>query len=253
MFDSKPETENSIRTPHSEIRILLWDIDGTLMRSTRNGAYKEYFASTMEKVYGSRGNLDKISASGMTDTQIMFEALRDEGFTPEKILGAKDDLLKIFREEMQIVHKRSENHYEVLEGVREILEETARNPLFINALLTGNLSCAAEIKLQTVGLWKYFEGKPNAFGEISHDRREVAKRAGKLFDEFYDFNFKPEQFVVIGDTPNDIACARALGAKAVAVATGKNHPKEELTEHKPDVLLDNLKDTKEVLEIFERL
>jgi phosphoglycolate phosphatase len=253
MFDSQTIQNPKSKIQNQSVRILLWDIDGTLMRSTRNGAYKEYFASTMEKVYGSRGNLDKISASGMTDTQIMLEALRDEGFTPEKILGAKDDLLKIFREEMQIVHNRSENHYEVLEGVREILEETARNPRFINALLTGNLSCAAEIKLQTVGLWKYFENKPNAFGEISHDRREVARRAGKLFSEFYDFNFNPEQFIVIGDTPNDIACARALGAKAVAVATGKNHPKEELSEHNPDVLLDNLKDTKEILEIFKRL
>ncbi|MET0753250.1 MAG: hypothetical protein ABWZ66_07745 [Pyrinomonadaceae bacterium] len=140
MFDSQTtETRNS-KLNNQSVRILLWDIDGTLTRSIRQGSYKEYFSAAMEKVYGSRGNLDKIQASGMTDTQIMFEALRDEGFTPEKILGAKEKLLKTFREEMLIVHNRRENHYEVLEGVREILEETDKIPHFINALLKGNLS-----------------------------------------------------------------------------------------------------------------
>ncbi len=250
MPDSQTIRNLQSKVQNQDVRILLWDIDGTLTRSIRQGSYKEYFAAAMEKVYGSRGNLDLIQASGMTDTQIMFEALRDEGFTPEKILGAKENLLKTFREEMLIVHNRHENHYEILEGVRGILEETDNNPNFINALLTGNLSCAAEIKLQSVGLWKYFSGKPNAFGEISHDRRELAIEARKLFNEFYDFEFEPEQFIVIGDTPNDIACARALGAKAVAVATGKNHPKEELAEHKPDFIFDDLKNTAEVLKVL---
>ena len=253
MFDSQTIQNPKSKIQNQNVRILLWVIDGTLMRSIKHGSYKEYFASTMEKIFGSCGNLNNINASGMTDTQIMFEALRDEGFTPENILAARENLLKTFRKEMLRVHKRNENHYEVLRGVAEILEETAANPLFINALLTGNLSCAAEIKLQTVGLWKYFEGKPNAFGEISHDRRELAKQAGKLFNDFYGFKFAPEQFVVIGDTPNDIICARALGADAVAVATGKNHPKAELNAHKPDILLDNLIDTKKILELFENL
>lgn len=237
----------------SSLKILLWDIDGTLTRSTKQGAYKEYFAASMEKVYGSRGNLDLIRASGMTDTQIMFEALRDEGFTPENILGAKDELLKIFREEMLAVHNRSENHYEVLAGAREILEKTDKSEHFINALLTGNLSCAAEIKLQSVGLWKYFEDKPNAFGEISHDRRELAVEARNLFNKAYEFDFESEQFIVIGDTPNDIACARALGAKIVSVATGKNHPKAELAEYKPDFIFDDLRNTEEVLKILSKV
>ena len=223
------------------------------MRSRRHGAYKEYFSRAMEKVYGSRGNLDNIFASGMTDTQIMFEALRGEGFTPERILGAKEDLLKAFREEMIRFHDKDEDHYEILSGVPEILDETERSFAFVNALLTGNLSCAAELKLQNVGLWKYFEGKPNAFGEISHDRRDLAVHAGKLFNEFYDFDFKPAQFIVIGDTPNDILAARAFGAKAVAVATGKNHSSEELARNKPDFIFDDLRKTSEVMEVFSNI
>ncbi|HEX9962145.1 MAG TPA: HAD hydrolase-like protein [Pyrinomonadaceae bacterium] len=138
-------------------------------------------------------------------------------------------------------------------AAREILAETEKNPRFINALLTGNLSVAAEIKLKSVGLWHYFENAPNAFGEISHDRRELATEAGRLFNDFYKFDFKPAQFVVIGDTPNDIACARAFGAKAVAVATGRNQSRETLAENAPDYLLNDLSDTEKVLEILENL
>jgi phosphoglycolate phosphatase len=240
--------------PHpSSLKLLLWDIDGTLMRSTRPGSYKEYFASTMEKVFGSCGNLDQINASGMTDTQIMFEALRDEGFTPEQILGARENLLKTFRAEMLRFHARNENQYQILEGVPEILAETDQSEVFVNALLTGNLSCAAEIKLKIAGLWKYFDGQPNAFGEISHDRRELAKEAGKLFGAIYDFDLHPKQFIVIGDTPNDIACARAIGAKAIAVATGKNHSNEDLAKYEPDVIVDDLKDTEKFLEILSNI
>jgi phosphoglycolate phosphatase-like HAD superfamily hydrolase len=143
--------------------------------------------------------------------------------------------------------------YETLGGVHEILAETAKDPLFINALLTGNLSVAAKIKLESVGLWHYFAGEPNAFGEISHNRSDLAIEAGKLFSERYEFDFNPEQFIVIGDTPNDIVCARAFGAKVVAVATGRDQSKELLLENKPDRLLEDLRDTKKVLEILQTL
>lgn len=259
MFDSNntprtPGTNNSAPACHnSRLRILLWDIDGTLMRSNHHGAYKEYFASTMQKLFGSRGKLDEMQASGMTDTQIMYEALRAEGFTPEKVLADKKKLLEVFRAEMMTAMAKSDNHYQVLDGVREILAETGKNPLFINALLTGNLSVAAEIKLKSVDLWHYFAASPNAFGEISHDRRDLARAAGSLFNERYDYNFNPEQFIVIGDTPNDIICARAFGAKAVSVATGRTQSREKLLENKPDHLLDDLSETQNVLRLLETI
>lgn len=236
-----------------QTRILLWDIDGTLMRSARHGEYKKYFAPAMKKVYGSSGRLDALAVSGMTDTQIMYEALRDEGFTPERIFAEKEKLLEIFKAEMTRFVASNSNGYIVLEGVREILAETDENPLFINSLLTGNLSVAAEIKLKAVRLWHYFADSINAFGEISHDRRDLALEAGRLCRKFYRFDFRPEQFVIIGDTPNDIAAARAAGAKCVAVATGKNHPREELSGYQPDVLVDNLSDTRKIFEILQTI
>lgn len=243
----------SVSDHHSSLKILLWDIDGTLMRSVKYGAYKEYFVPVMMKVYGSSGKLENVQASGMTDTQIFYEALKYEGFTPEKIHGALEKLLPIFKEEMARVVEKNKDAYELLPGVREILEATSKNPHFFNVLLTGNLSVAAEIKLTHFDLWKYFENAPNVFGEISHDRRELGKAALKTIAEFLGKKLEPEQFIVIGDTPNDIAAARAFGAKMVSVATGRNHPPEELAEYQPDVLLENLSDTKKALQILETL
>ena len=248
-FITNPESEIQNRN----VRILLWDIDGTLMRSTVKGGYKKYFAATMQKVFGSAGNLDAITPSGMTDTQIIFEALKNEGFSPEDILERKMEILEVFKPEMKKVLVEDGEPFEILGGVKKILDETDKNPNFVNALLTGNLSVAAELKLRAVGIWNYFKDAPNVFGEISHERNDLAIEAGKLFGEKYDFQFKPEQFIVIGDTPNDIICARHFGAKCVAVLTGRNQTREKLSPHQPNIVLENLADTAKVLHLLKTL
>jgi phosphoglycolate phosphatase-like HAD superfamily hydrolase len=221
------------------------------MRSTVQGGYRKYFSATMKKIFGSAGILEGIIPSGMTDTQIMFEALRNEGFTSEQIFENTDNLLETFKQEMTKILAEGGEPYEVLPGAKEILAETDKNPKFINALLTGNLSVAAEIKLSSVGLWHYFQNAPNAFGEISHQRNDLAVEAGKLFSERYNFEFSPQQFIVIGDTPNDIACARHFGAKIIAVATGRNQSAEKLLSYNPDTVLESLEDTNRVLNLLE--
>lgn len=243
--NSKPGIQN--------LRVLLWDIDGTLMRSTHAGAFKEYFAPALERVFGSSGSLADLQVSGMTDTQIAYEALRGEGFSPEQIIGAKDKLLPIFKEEMEKIVGVDKHTYDLLPGAREILDATSKNSQFINATLTGNLSVAAEIKLKYFDLWKYFKNSPNIFGEISHDRRDLGKAAIVNFEKFVGVKLKPEQFIVVGDTPNDIAAARAFGAKMISVATGRNHPSKELATYNPDAILENLSDTKKVLQILETI
>lgn len=247
---------NQTQKPQSKtqnLKILLWDIDGTLMSSTTHGAFKKYFAPVMEEIFGSSGKLAGLQVSGMTDTQIFYESLRDEGFTPEQILGATEKLLPVFKKRMTDVIGETATPYVIKPGVREILEATAKDSRFLNALLTGNLSVAAKIKLGSFGLWKYFENAPNVFGELSHDRRELGKSAITISEKFLGEKLKPEQFVVIGDTPNDIRAARAFGARMVSVATGKNHPREELLKYKPDIVIDDLSDTQKVLEILQTI
>lgn len=252
-FVSNAHIDSAKNLNLAELKILLWDIDGTLMRSTVHGGYKKYFAATMREVFGSSGTLDDIIPSGMTDTQIMFEALQNEGFASEQIFERKADILRIFKVEMTKVLSEGGEPYEVLTGAKEILAATDKSPNFVNALLTGNLSVAAEMKLRSVGLWHFFETAPNAFGEISHERKDLAIEAGKLFNERYDYEFSPAQFIVIGDTPNDVVCAKHFGAKCVAVLTGRNQTGENLSKENPEVIVEDLSDAAKLLEIFEKL
>jgi phosphoglycolate phosphatase len=249
-----PKPEKPLRVPHSEIRILLWDIDGTLLTAQRGGAYKDYFAPAMEKIYGSSGVLrEQLQVSGMTDLQIAFEALQPEGFTVEQIYDKNVEFSRAIGEEIERICAGVENRFVALPGAREVLEATQKNPRFVNALLTGNLPLAAEFKLKFVRLNEFFDCSLGAFGNESHRRIDLPAVAARNVSAKFDYEFEPSQFIVVGDTPNDIACARHFGAKAVAVATGRNHPADTLMPCKPDYLFENLIDTNQVLRVLENL
>lgn len=225
----------------NDLRIILWDIDGTLLHSRRHGAFKEYMAPAMLRVFGTTGRLDEMVVSGMTDLQIFTEALRDEGFTAEQIRGCLPELTSLFLEGMERMADEGEL-FQALPGARAALEAVGREPRYLNTLLTGNVEPAARLKLRLVGLEHFFR-LPGAFGELSHDRRDLPAVARERISRHLGADLDPEQLVVIGDTPNDIACARHFGARAVAVATGRSHTADDLRGYDPDAVLPDLADT----------
>jgi phosphoglycolate phosphatase len=235
-----------------DLRILLWDIDGTLMRSHRRDAFKDYTIPMLEGVFGTAGKLAEMTVSGMTDLQIVAEALRDEGFTHDHIRERVHDLRDRYMQEMERQTLNGEQLFHLLPGVRETLEATSRHPRYRNALLTGNIEPAAHLKMRLVGLTEFFQ-LPGAFGDDSHDRRDLPALARERINNHLGLELEPSQFIVIGDTPNDIACARHYGTRAVAVATGRMYSAEDLLEHKPDALLPDLSDVELVLRTFELL
>lgn len=240
------------QTDYKSIRILLWDIDGTLMTSTQPGAYKKYFAPSLEKVFGSSGNLEGVTVSGMTDFQIAFEALQDAGFTVEQIREKIPAMLEVFPVEMRRILDGEQTHT-LLSGVKALLAATKADPRYINGLLTGNLTPAAKIKLQKVGLEDEFDFEISAFGELSHSRNDLPLDAIKKAQKKFGYQFAPSQFIIIGDTPNDIRCARNCGAKVISVATGRGQTMENLAKFSPDLLFEDFSDTKKVLEALETL
>ena len=258
MSETSNESADSIQNPKSKIqnldlKILLWDIDGTLLQSTKPGGFKEYFAKALQRIYGTSGNILNVKAAGITDVQIVYQALKDDDFTIEKVVNKLPEFMKAMCEEMEKYLDAHETVYEMLPGVKEILRATADAPQFVNALLTGNVGCSAELKMKYIGVWDYFKDAPNAFGEISHERRDLAIKAGELFSERFDFRFKSEQFIVIGDTAHDIAAARHFGAKVFCVETGRGIEKSDLEKEKPDALLKDLSDTNEILRLLKSL
>jgi phosphoglycolate phosphatase len=234
------------------MRILLWDIDGTLIRSVRTGAYKDYTIPVLEEIFGTAGRLADMQVSGMTDLQIVFEALSDAGITQEQILARAEVLVLRLTEEARRVTGNGVKFFELLPGVRETLEAVAAHPRYESALVTGNIKPMAQLKMELVGLDHFFT-LPGAFGDESHNRRDLPARAADRIRKHLQLDLAPEQFIVIGDTPNDIDCARHFGARAIAVGTGRMFSPEEILACKPDALLPDLSDLKLVLRTLEEL
>ncbi|HEV8429540.1 MAG TPA: HAD hydrolase-like protein [Pyrinomonadaceae bacterium] len=234
------------------MRILLWDIDGTLIRSVKTGGYKDYTIPVLEEIFGTAGRLGEMRVSGMTDLQIVYEALSDEGISQEAILARAEVLVSRLTEEARRVTGNGVKFFEVLPGVRETLEALAAHPRYESALVTGNIKPMAHLKMELVRLDKFFT-LPGAFGDESHNRRDLPARAAERIREYLQMDLAPEHFIVIGDTPNDIDCARHFGARAVAVGTGRFYSREEIMACEPDALLPDLSDTELVIRTLNEL
>ena len=239
--------------PHpSSLRILLWDIDGTLIRSTKVGSFKDYTIPMLEEVFGTAGRLPEMKVSGMTDLQIVGEALKHEGFTHDHIRERVHDLRESYMKAMHKFTGNGEPVFEVLPGVREVLEAVTDHPRYQSALLTGNIEPAAWLKMELMGLAEFFP-LPGAFGDESHDRRDLPILAAERIRTQLQIDLAPEQFIVIGDTPNDIQCAQHFGARSLAVHTGRFYSLEELVECKPDALVPDLSDIELVMKTLATL
>jgi phosphoglycolate phosphatase len=233
-------------------RILLWDLDGTLVRGVRYGVFKDYTIPMLKSVFGTAGNLGEMIVSGMTDLQIIEEALRCEGITREHISAKKDELRTCYIREMKRATGNGDQILQPMPGAREILQKVDEHPRYQSAMLTGNIEPAAYLKVEITGLAEFFK-LPGAFGDESFDRRDLPALAARRIEEHLHTKLQPEQFIVIGDTPNDIACARHFGSRVLAVATGRIHSADDLRACEPDALLPDLLDPDLVMTTLERL
>jgi len=127
----------------------------------------------------------------------------------------------------------------LLPGVLDLLEKLKSRPHLVLGLLTGNVSRGARLKLEHYGVWHFFEF--GAFADDHQDRNRLGSFARARAKEKHGREFSPSQIDVIGDTPRDIACGKAIGARTIAVATG-TWSREELAKYQPDFLIDDLSD-----------
>jgi len=202
--------------------ILFWDIDGTLLTTGKAGvpAWEE----AVREVVGHDFQLSSFRVAGLTDFQIAVRTFEMLG------VEADDETLRrmVRRYEELLPMALPKKQGRVLPNVREILELVGSRADVRSYLLTGNTRGGARAKLTHYDLFKYFPD--GAFAEDASDRSviatralDLAKRAGPVGEE---------AVFVIGDTPHDIQCANAIGARTVAVATG-GYALEELESHHP--------------------
>lgn len=212
--------------------LLLFDIDGTLI--TTGGCGERALRLAVRDVFGVEDDLAGIEVAGRTDTSIARQLLKKHA-RPETEEGIRT-ILEAYLRHLPTLLPHAAGR--ILPGVRQLLDALKPRTDVVLALLTGNLVAGARHKLSQYGLWDYFEF--GAFADDHHERNRLGPFALSRAAE-RGHAVQPDRTFIIGDTPHDIACGRAIGAKTVAVATGgfRSH---QLAPHAPDVLVEDLSD-----------
>jgi phosphoglycolate phosphatase-like HAD superfamily hydrolase len=219
------------------MHVCLFDIDGTLLSS--GGAGKAALELGLAEEFGVTGSIT-IPLGGRTDTAILTDLVRAAGLEDTPATRAR--LLAAYLRHLPACLARGCGR--VLPGVRELLEALRGRDGVVVGLLTGNVREGARLKLGHFGLFVYFAF--GGFGDRHHDRDDVAREALQELHRHTGAAVRQERIWVIGDTPHDVRCARAIGARAVAVCTGY-HSRAQLAECRPDLLLDDLSDHEALL------
>ena len=193
-------------------KLLLWDIDGTILHTGKAG--ETALGRAMEKLYGINRGLQGLEIAGRTDKWIVEQLLERDGKPSglEEVGQFLDVYVELLADELP---RRNGGLHP---GVLGILEEAHKREELVQALLTGNIEKGARLKLTRYGVNHFFDF--GAFADDSSIRNELGPHAKRRAEEKHGEEFPPERIFVIGDTPHDVACARAIGAKAIAVATG---------------------------------
>src|ERR1043166_2223779 len=235
------QTQSEIRNQKSEIakRLLLFDIDGTLINS--GGAGIEALKLALRERFGIDDDLHDIEIAGMTDSGIVLTILKKHQIasTHENVAAFLDSYVHFLA--LELPRRKGA----LLPGVLELLEKLQSRKHLVLALLTGNLSRGAQLKLDHYGVWHFFEF--GAFADDHNDRNRLGPFARARAKEKHGREFSASEIDVIGDTPRDIACGRALGARTIAVATG-TWSRDQLAEHQPDFLIDDLSEVETIMD-----
>jgi phosphoglycolate phosphatase-like HAD superfamily hydrolase len=216
------------------VKLVLFDIDGTLVHT--GGAGIKAFARAFAAEFNAHNGVERIRFAGRTDVSLVreFFGLHDIEPSPENFRRFFDSYVFL------LDHILASSQTAACPGVFDFIESlrTLPGPPRLG-LLTGNIQLGAEIKLRHFGLWDYFE--TGAFADDNENRDLIACAAHERGCRLLTRKLNGEEIVVVGDTPFDIRCGRAIGAKVLAVATG-GATLEELRKHEPDWAVETLRE-----------
>ncbi len=226
------------------VRLLLFDIDGTLVHTS--GAGRRAIDAALRELYGWEEATAGVWFGGKTDPLIVAEVFAARGEPPGRSRDELRRIVPVYLRHLERELEAGRDGCRSLPGAPALLRALGgRAAECVVALLTGNIEGGARRKLAACGLgWSTF--RCGAFGDEGLRRIDLLPVAAARAQACAGRPFDPRDAVVIGDTPADIEVARAHGALAIAVATGAS-PRDVLAEHRPDVLLDDLADVERVL------
>jgi phosphoglycolate phosphatase-like HAD superfamily hydrolase len=222
------------------MRLILWDIDGTLVQAGEVG--RDIFTEAFQAVLGRAP--DQVTAkalvmAGRTDPEIALEFLAAHEVEGERHLPAfSAALVTALAAKAAVIRDRGR----ALPGARDILDTLDRTDGVVQSLLTGNVQPNALLKLASFELDGYLDFEVGGFGSDHHHRPSLVQVARDKAERKYGTTFDGTATVLVGDTPLDVAAGKAGGARVVAVATGP-YRAEELAATGADAVLKDLRDT----------
>lgn len=226
-------------------KLVLFDIDGTLVLT--GGAGLRAMNRAGRDLLGTDALLDGISIAGRTDWIILHDAVAKHGRTldGDLFVRLRDLYVGYLREEIASPGQGAKG---VMPGIPDLLGALRPREDVILGLLTGNFESGARIKLEHFDLWRYFAC--GAFGDDAADRNALVPFAVERARSRGFGTISYEDVVVVGDTPHDVACARAVGALPVGVATG-TFTAAELRDTGAEIVMDDLSDIAAFLRLLE--
>ena len=225
------------------MRVVLFDIDGTILRS--GGVGRIAMERALTTVFGTPGN-PEYRYDGKTDRQIVRESMRLEGRSDEEIDASMERLLGHYVSGLHQELALPTRNVQIFPGVLELFDALERESTVTLGLLTGNIEPGAKAKLRAAGI-DITRFKVNAFGSDHENRPELPGIARERACQLLGGEIAGDRVIVIGDTPADIRCGEAIGARAIGVATGR-YSTDELAEHGAYAVFENLADTGAVME-----
>jgi phosphoglycolate phosphatase-like HAD superfamily hydrolase len=223
--------------------LVLFDIDGTILHS--GGAGRDAMEHALTEIFGTPGD-SAMRYDGKTDRQIVREAMRGAGFSDADVDARMDDVVSLYVASLPERLNDPDRGVGLYPGVADIIQAVHNRSDAVLGLLTGNVEPGARLKLGAVGL-NFDLFRVNAFGSDSEVRGDLPAIAHRRMEKEFGVALEGRDVVVIGDTPADIACGRALGARAIGVATGW-YSVDDLEKHAPYAVFSDLSDTRAVLE-----
>jgi phosphoglycolate phosphatase-like HAD superfamily hydrolase len=229
-------------------KLILFDIDGTLIRHVGESEYTPRVQYAANLVYGVNvSDSDVANFHGSVDKDITWSIVSPSGVKYEIFDSKFDEFSKVMYEYLITKAKHTKLYQKIHDAETLALRIKTKKDMALG-LLTGNVRSIAFWKLEHAGLGGIFSW--GVFGDQANDRIELAKMVPHEAHAEFHVPFRPDQIYVLGDTIYDIRCARSIGAQCIAVTTGRHGLRAELESEKPDLVIDSLMDTRVLQMLF---
>lgn len=207
-------------------RLIFFDIDGTLIYHTHTYASirMKRYAYAIREAWGIDVPVELPKYEGWIDRGMAWDVVSRYGISRDTFLAKISVFNTAMREYLEKAKKDAEI-YKIIPEAKQLLDLLKEHTHIHRALLTGNVETIAWWKLEHTGLKSYFFF--GIFGDEADSKVELGNNAIEKANAYFHAEFLPPDVVVIGDTPFDIECGKAMGVKTVGVATGRHNVTSE--------------------------